>query len=945
MRFEVGSLVNARGREWVVLPESEQEDELLVLRPLGGTDDEIAGIYLPLEKVEPASFPLPDPSKDLGNHLSCSLLRDAVRLGFRSAAGPFRSLARINVEPRPYQLVPLLMALRQDPVRMLIADDVGVGKTIESLMIARELLDRGEVQRMAVLCPPHLSEQWQRAMKEQFHIDAALVLPSTARRLERDLGIGESLFDRHPHVVVSLDYIKSQRRFETFARACPELVIVDEAHTCTDAGAGRKAAQQRHALLQKLTEDEDRHVLLVTATPHSGKTDNFRSLLGLLDRDLLSLPEDLTGEKNRKHRERLARHVVQRRRGDVRAYLAASTEDQTVFPERELAEAKYELTPEYEAFFKKVIGFCRERVLDDSLAKRRQRVRWWSALALLRALSSSPAAAAQTLRNRAASDASETPEEADELGRRVVMDLDEESTEGADVVHGSQEGDEADSDEGKELRALAAEAEALGGKADGKMRKAVSLVKNMINEGYSPILFCRFIPTVEYLTSALRDALPNKVTVESVTGALPPEERERRVDELIDHEPRVLVCTDCLSEGINLQHGFDAVIHYDLSWNPTKHEQREGRVDRYGQSRPVVRAVTYYGKDNPIDLIVRKKLIQKHQAIYKALGIYVPVPEEADSLVESLVQEVFFGDDAQLSLQLSLPAVPTTPDYDRVELEWDAAVERERKSRALFAQHAIKVDEVAGEVQANRRALGGEADVERFTLTGFASVGATVASSGPPYAIDLRETPTSLRDVIPDEASIRVQFKGQPRAGELLLGRTHPVVEGLATHILETALDPDLVGAGKRCGVIRTDFVSRRTTLLLLRLRFHLLATRRDGNEIPLLAEDVTLLGFEGSPESPSWLDEDRAEALLEARPSANVPADLARAQLERVVDRFDSLRGALDEHARARGEQLLDAHRRVRTASRVAKRGLRVEPHLPGDILGVFVYLPAGAA
>src|SRR5690349_18986986 len=125
MTFAVGSLVRARGREWVVLPESQAEKDVLVLRPLGGTDEEIQGIYIgpgpdktPFESVESAELKLPQPGTDLGNHLSCGLLRDAVRLGFRSAAGPFRSLARIAVEPRPYQLVPLLLALRQDPVRL-----------------------------------------------------------------------------------------------------------------------------------------------------------------------------------------------------------------------------------------------------------------------------------------------------------------------------------------------------------------------------------------------------------------------------------------------------------------------------------------------------------------------------------------------------------------------------------------------------------------------------------------------------------------------------------------------------------------------------------------------------------------------------------------------------------------------------------------------------------
>src|SRR5687768_3067336 len=208
MSFPVGSLVKARGREWVVLPESQ--DDLLILRPLGGTEDEVTGIYVPLEcdDVQPAWFDLPDPTQ-VGDHRSCRLLRDTVRLSSRAWTGPVRSFARIAVEPRPYQFVPLLMALKVDPIRLLIADDVGIGKTIEACLVARELLDRGEIRRLAVLCPPHLAEQWQMELSDKFRIDAELVLPSTASRLERHCRIGESLFDRYPHVVVSMDFIKT----------------------------------------------------------------------------------------------------------------------------------------------------------------------------------------------------------------------------------------------------------------------------------------------------------------------------------------------------------------------------------------------------------------------------------------------------------------------------------------------------------------------------------------------------------------------------------------------------------------------------------------------------------------------------------------------------------------------------------------------------------------
>src|SRR5262245_28933307 len=191
MSFAVGSLVRARGREWVVLPETA--GELVIARPLGGADEETAGLYLPLGSVEPASSALPDPNA-AGDHRSCRLLRDALRLGFRSSAGPFRSFARIAVEPRPYQLVPLLLALKLDPVRLLIADDVGIGKTVEAGLIVRELIDRGEVKRFAVLSPPQIAEQWHFELRTKFHLDVELVLPGTITRLEKSCRMGQSVF-------------------------------------------------------------------------------------------------------------------------------------------------------------------------------------------------------------------------------------------------------------------------------------------------------------------------------------------------------------------------------------------------------------------------------------------------------------------------------------------------------------------------------------------------------------------------------------------------------------------------------------------------------------------------------------------------------------------------------------------------------------------------------
>ena len=937
MNYDVGSLVRARGREWVVLPESKDEQDLLVLRPLGGGEEEITGIYLPLETVEPAEFPLPDLGREMGNHLSCGLLREAVRLGFRSGAGPFRCLARIAVEPRPYQLVPLLMALKQDPVRLLIADDVGVGKTVEACLVAREFLDRGEVHRMAVLCPPHLAEQWHRAMRDQFHLDPALVLPSTVRRLERGLGPGESLFERYPHVVVSMDFIKSERHRLTFMNHCPELVIVDEAHTCA-SDTGRKSAQQRHSLLQGLCKDSDRHMVLVTATPHSGKEDTFRSLLSLLDPAFLEMPLDLSGDENRKHREHLARHLIQRRRGDLESFL----DIETPFPKRDFAEDHYTLHADYRALFDRVLAFCRERVLDENMELHKQRVRWWGALALLRSLASSPAATVATLRNRAASAETENVKEADEVGRREVLDLDGDSTEGIDVCPGAQSELDENSVERRKLLRLAKEVEKLKGPGkDLKLKRAATLVKKLLDDGFSPIIFCRFIPTVEYVAHHLRKTLGKKVEVAGITGNLPPEERELRVEALGAHKKRVLVCTDCLSEGINLQEWFDAVMHYDLSWNPTRHEQREGRVDRYGQLSPVARTLTYYGEDNPVDGIVLQVLLRKHKTIHKQLGIIVPVPLDTNVVVEAIFEGLLMRERAGAS-QLTFEFLDE--HRKEVEVKWDAAVAREKASRSIYSQRSIKLDEVARELAESRRALGGGADVRGFTLTALKSLG-TMVSGEDPAKLDLCEAPAAVRDAMDQDGEVEVVFSGRQKKGQLMLTRTHPMVAGLAAHVMEAALDPQQEGPARGCGVVRTRDVSTRTTLLLLRMRYHIVSLDRAGVERPLLAEDQALAGFTGSPDQAVWLDSDALEPLLRAEPHANIGADLARQQVARVLERFDAIRPHLDHIATQRGEDLLAAHRRVRKASKSPVRALRVEPHLPPDIIGVYIYLPVGGA
>ena len=935
MTFASGSLVRARGREWVVLPESE--GDFLIVRPLGGTLQETAGIHTALEQVEPACFQTPGP-EDLGSHVSCRLLRDAVRFGFRSSAGPFRSFGRLACQPRPYQLVPLLMALKLDPVRLLIADDVGIGKSIEACLVARELLDRGEINRICVLCPPHLAEQWQKELVSKFNIHAELVLSSTARRLERNLRGDQSIFDAHPFVVVSTDFIKSDRRRFDFLRTCPEFVIVDEAHTCAAAVEGRGTSHQRFLLLSQLLKDKERHLVLVTATPHSGNEGAFRSLLSLVDPAFGDLPEDLSGPDKASHRRLLAAHLVQRRRADLRHYL----KQDTPFPERKDLETHYELSPAYKALFDRVLAYARETASDTSGGALRQRVRWWSALSLLRAMASSPAAAAGTLRERSRVNEAEDEAAADELGRKAILDSTEDlGGEGGDLAPGADpEPEDGETSNRRRLLAFAREAEKLRGKEDSKLQTLVPHIQRLLADGFNPIIFCRFIETAEYVCEELKKPLGKQAEVTCITSRLAPEERSSRIDSLTDNASirKVLVCTDCLSEGINLQEKFDAVIHYDLSWNPTRHEQRDGRVDRFGQKSREVRVLTYYGTDNQIDGIVLDVLLRKHRTIRNALGISVPMPVDSEQIVKAIFEGLLLRKKAVDESQPALFGEDFfRPQREQLHQEWENVADREKRSRTMFAQESIKFEEVAAELKATDEAIGSSKDLASFFRGSLTLSGAAV-SDGPVINADLTGVQPGLKDAFGGLTSMRLSFDPVAQRNVTHLHRTHPLVEGLAGYVLNSALDREIDGIARRAGVIRTRAVDTRTVLLLLRLRFHIVITIQR-EERPLLAEDSLIAAFTGTPESPKWLDETVAEALLAADPEGKIAPDVARNNLELITSHLDRISGLLDDLARRRGEQLLENHRRVRTASG-ARGSYRID-HNPPDILGLYVFLP----
>lgn len=941
-----GSLVTLRHRDWVVLP--SDDPELLIVKPLGGSEEESTGIYLPLatgaDVPSPAEFPKPD-SQDLGNFAQARLLHNAARLSFRSGAGPFRSLARISFRPRSYQMVPLVMALRQETVRLLIADDVGVGKTIEALLIVRELLDRRKIRRFAVICLPHLCDQWQQEIRDKIGVEAVVIRSNTQARLDREIHGDTSVYQFYPFQVLSVDYIKSESRRATFISECPEMVIVDEAHTCARPQGASASQQQRHDLIRRIAAKRGQHLVLLTATPHSGKQEEFASLLGLLDPSFEQLD---VATATQAERQRLARSFVQRRREDVERWM----NEDTPFPKRDPGEFDYNLSKPYLAFFENLLAFARTLVAGDEQTERAKRVHYWTALGLLRGVMSSPAAGVAMLRARRA-----------KLGDTSDF-ADSDSAEGP--VHDKPDGFESDlvpvecvenaewtQNQLRKLRDFEKELADLNGpKSDHKLEAARMVVEDWLQSGHNPVIFCRYIQTAIYLGEELRPLLAKKfpkADIQVVTSEDPDEIRRDRIEAMGQSKHRVLIATDCLSEGINLHEHFTAVLHYDLPWNPNRLEQREGRVDRFGQRAKEVKAYLLFSKDSAVDGVVLDVILRKVREIKRSTGINVPFPEDSQSIIDTITQSLLLNPDRKISTRRGDKGQTefNFEEFDeagklRVEIsdKYRKAADRASYSRSVFAQHAIRAEEIEQDLRENDEAIGSPAAVKAFVLEGLRSLfGAQIDAEGEGYRLYTANLSPSASSHLPKAVSVLVSFDSPTPENHIYLGRNHPFVEQICQIVLAHTISRQKHAAA-RAAVMRTNSVTKPTTLLLFRCRNVIEEKKGSGHQ--LVAEEMLLWGYRGNPEDHDLLSFDEAHALLSsARPSGDFTTERRSRLLDERLSSLDRLRPAFDALAEQRCIHLVEAHERFSALVEKKRFGV-VYPVLPMDVLGVYVLMPS---
>ena len=727
--FPPGAIIRNRGRLWRV---DGVQGEVLTATSLDGAQADQGRFYIPFEKIQPGQI-TPPQSAHIASYQSQDLLLAAFRLALIHGAAPLVSLQRSRVIPKDYQMAPVVMALRQPRVRMLIADDVGLGKTIEAGLIVTELLARGLARRLLVICPANLREQWQEALDYFFHLDARIISSRHIREMERELPAGTNPWAHYRALITSIDFAKQPAIKGQILEQPWDIVIVDEAHAAAkphQSGPDQRVSMDRWQLVEAVAK-RARHLLLLTATPHNGYTDSYASLLRMLDVGAVVGPADAPIIS----KEVARRHVCQRRRSDIRSWFETHPE-RYPFPERNSEEVI--VTPSmYEGQAIAAVEAYSQRVLAQVRPGQRGAVlAHWTMLHLHKRGLSSPAALRASLRNRRAGlerllAGAEADEEAMPLETARANALDEDTGERVTPEEagtrmerlGFALSPDALRSEIAELDRMIGLAEKITPARDAKLQKLLdTTLWTRLGAYPKVIVFTRYVDTLNYLAEQIRRAPRyERTAVITVYGEMNDAQRREALRQFERAPLAVLVATDAISEGMNLQHYAAQVIHYELPWNPNRLEQRNGRVDRFGQRKPVVYVRTMV-MDETLDAKILKHLVKKAEQIRADYGFSPPYFGDEITVLDLIRQHevALFGE------QLAL-FEDAAPDAGLEQDPFSGEVLDRIRDESFYGQSDVALPEVEARLAETAATVGSPEQIQQFVLSGLSHFGCPVA--------------------------------------------------------------------------------------------------------------------------------------------------------------------------------------------------------------------------
>lgn len=555
-------------------------------------------------------------------------------------AAPFHSAVEVD----DYQLVPLLKALRMPRVSLLLADDVGLGKTVEAGLVLSELLLRRRIRRVLILCPASLRSQWHAEMKEKFALDFDPVDREATYALRRRMGMDANPWRTHPRIVASYYYLRQPDVLEEFLAFCRssgddarlpwDLLIVDEAHNLSPAPFGEDSDLSR--MLAEIAPYFE-HKLFLTATPHNGHTRSFTGLLERLDPMRFTQSGDLKGAM----RGRVEDVLVRRLKREINAVTNPPRFAERVIQpiELELKAEEQALSRAFSRFRSQVHGLIAQRRREDQLAGA------FAVEILGKRLLSCPVAFADSWHRYRQGAREEEGAEAREVRaaeRDTREELDDDLEAESRTAHASRvvgawlrpladalTAETAEVDAALERLGLAASPDGLGNPgADTRFDALVELIERRLRtagrwrDDERLVVFTEYKTTLDYLQRRLAERYPDAAegVVLSLFGGMPQEERDRikAAFNRAEDPVRILLATDAAAEGLNLQETARYLLHYDIPWNPSRLEQRNGRLDRHGQARDVT--VFHFASDQDDDLRFLARVVDKVETIREDLG-------------------------------------------------------------------------------------------------------------------------------------------------------------------------------------------------------------------------------------------------------------------------------------------------------------------------------------
>jgi superfamily II DNA or RNA helicase len=885
--FRPGTIIRARQRLWRV---DRLEAEELFATTIDGGETEQHRLYLgfdptgkPFEPMEPARLDPPDARK-VGYPAAQDLLLRAYRLSLLHGSAPLLSLQRSRVIPTNYQLVPVALALEEPRVRLAIFDDVGLGKTIEAGQIVTELLARQMAARVLIVCPANLREQWREALAYFFHLEARIISTRHRREMERQLPIGANPWEFYRCLIVSEDYAKEPAQRQQILEQPWDIVVIDEVHTLAKPHQSRaedKPDMERWHLASQITlSPKVRHLLLLTATPHNGYSDSFASLLRMLDVGAVEGPEHAPII----HRQIAQKHVCQRTRRDLRAWFEREGRPDA-FPEREQVERIITLTAAEQSALDAVADYGR-MVLEDAEGTPRQVIAGWAIMHLRKRALSSPEALRKSLRNRRdglrrrlrAMSADEADVSLLDEGEAVpvaaarayALDSDpgerlpeEEAGQRLErgLYAGKTPGRQAIEQELQRLEELIKLAEKITPAQDSKLKMALlNDLPELLRRHPRVIIFTRYRDTMEYVADQIeRSERYKDVKVVRIEGSLSEQQRREVFVEFAQAKKAVLVATDAISEGINLQHACCQMIHWELPWNPNRLEQRVGRIDRFGQPEPKV-VVRLMVMEDSLDGLVLETLVKKAAQIRAEFGFAPPYFGDDEAILYLLREQgrKLHLWPQQLSLFDQELKASSAPEQDPFAIE---TLER-IKTESFYGATDITVPDIEQRLRKTEAALGSPAQVRDFVRSGLQAFGCRL-SDNPDQTFQVVITTDTLRvEGVPDVIE-RATFDPQAALDDplklTLLDLGHPLVQRLIDVVKTSAFRESGERYGRTSSLITK--AARETTALL-----HLLARYVVGTTPLSIVEELIPVAFP-IYSAGGMLTQEQTEALLHAQP------------------------------------------------------------------------------